>query len=371
MTYSDFDIYVTQMADSALPGSKLVTKVTVSNVRGYDHNVFLNAYVVHSGIIVSFKPESKKPPYDSIVTIEVGSDVPIANHLIKIKGVGSDGKEHSFEYILNVIPPASIPQISNIKSSGEKVRTGQSVQLHVDILNNPSNMDLAFEWSADTGTIEPPSGSRTITYHAPSTTGSATISLAVKNSDNDTTIDIKTHLLQIFPKPTTVDVIANFVFIGWIGDGEVHGEDAITIDDEYTKEPYSPPTCLKFTYRPMSTGWAGIYAQYDVENTEENWGVRPGMYLTGYTKLSWYAKGETGNEMVEFKAGGIDAPGKQYRDSFEHSLSTIRLEKEWTRYEMNLSNEDLSSVIGGFCWVVTKRANPNGLTFYVDSITYE
>lgn len=168
---------------------------------------------------------------------------------------------------------------------------------------------------------------------------------------------------------TPVDVIADFVFAGWMGDGEF-GEQAITLNDRWTEGAHSPPTCVKITYHPMSKGWAGIYAQYNVQG-QGNWGERPGKDLTGYTKLVWWAKGETGNEMVEFKAGGIDAPGKQYRDSFEMSLGTVQLNTNWTRYELDLTGQDLSEVIGGFCWVATARSNPNGLTFYLDSITYE
>lgn len=166
------------------------------------------------------------------------------------------------------------------------------------------------------------------------------------------------------PPANPVDVIADFVFAGWMGD------QSITLDDGCTENPHSPPTCVKITYRPGGQGWAGIYAQYNVQGPG-NWGDRPGKNLTGYTKLVWYAKGETGNEMVEFKAGGIDASGKQYRDSFEVTKGTVRLNTNWTRYELDLTNYDLSSVIGGFCWVATARSNPNGLTFYVDSITYE
>ena len=228
-------------------------------------------------------------------------------------------------------------------------------------------MNLAFEWSADTGTIEPPWGSRTVTYHAPIMVGSATISLAVKNADNDTTVDIKTHLLQVVLEPTTIDVIANFAYDGWMGDAEIHGKGAITLDDTWLENPHSPPACIKISYRPGPAGWAGLYFL----TREDNWGGYSGLDLTGYTKLSWYAKGETGNEVVLFKAGGIDVSGKKYRDSFGSSLGNVKLEKEWARYEMDLSNKDLSSVIGGFAFAVTKIGNPNGLTFYIDSITYE
>ena len=173
-------------------------------------------------------------------------------------------------------------------------------------------------------------------------------------------------------KPVSVvpwDVLANCVFAGWMGDATK----AVTLDDAYTTNPQTPPTCVKITYRIPSDSvdkWAGIYAQFNVKG-QYNWGDYPGRDLTGYTKLVWYAKGETGNEMVEFKAGGINTPGKTYKDSFERTFGTIKLGKGWNRYEMDLSKENLSSVIGGFCWIATKRSNPNGLTFYIDSVTYE
>jgi hypothetical protein len=179
-------------------------------------------------------------------------------------------------------------------------------------------------------------------------------------------------------KSKSVDVMANFRFAGWMGDGEIYGKRAITLDDACIAEPHSSPTCVKFTYRPMSVGWAGVYAQHNVVGRYiDNWGDLPGMNLTGYTRLVWYARGKTGNELVEFKSGGIDKThetdklSKPYKDSFQLSVGIVRLEKEWTHYEMDLSNQDLSSVIGGFCWVAMARANPDGLTFYVDSITYE
>jgi hypothetical protein len=173
------------------------------------------------------------------------------------------------------------------------------------------------------------------------------------------------------PDKIPVDVIADFVFAGWMGDGERYGKDAITFDDAFTENPHSAPTCVKVTYRPRGQKWAGIYAQYNVKEEGYNWGQYPGKDLTDCTKLVFWAKGEQGVEKVEFKAGGIDAPGMKYRDSFELSLGTVTLNPTWTRYEMNLAGKDLSSVIGGFCWVATARSNPNGLTFYIDSITYE
>ena len=75
--------------------------------------------------------------------------------------------------------------------------------------------------------------------------------------------------------------------------------------------------------------------------------------------------------MVEFKAGGIHDRTKRYKDSFEVSLGRIPLTREWQQHRINLEGKDLSSVIGGFCWVASQPANPDGLTFYLDDIRFE
>ncbi|MFQ5456472.1 MAG: hypothetical protein ACE5EA_09785 [Nitrospirota bacterium] len=41
------------------------------------------------------------------------------------------------------------------------------------------------------------------------------------------------------------------------------------------------------------------------------------------------------------------------------------------RYEISLSGQDLSHVIGAFAWIATRDANPDGLTFYIDDVRYE
>ena len=48
-------------------------------------------------------------------------------------------------------------------------------------------------------------------------------------------------------------------------------------------------------------GWAGIYWQHP----DKNWGDEIGLNLVGAKKISFYAKGERGGEIVEFISGGI------------------------------------------------------------------
>jgi hypothetical protein len=163
-------------------------------------------------------------------------------------------------------------------------------------------------------------------------------------------------------------VWAKFVASGYMGDGQQESQ-YIQLSEACTENPYSKPLCIKIAYKPGSIGWGGFYWQ----NKADNWGEFKGMELSkaGYKKLTFWARGKNGTEVVEFKARGINAPGKRFKDSFEVSSGKVILGTTWKQYTLNLAGADLSCVIGGFCWVASARANPNGLTFYLDDIYYD
>lgn len=152
---------------------------------------------------------------------------------------------------------------------------------------------------------------------------------------------------------------------GWMGDW---GD--ITLDDVSTDNPYSEPACIKITYsaaRSQGEGWSGIYWQYP----DKNWGNKiEGRDLTGSTQLTFWARGEKGGEKAEFKVGGITG---EYHDSIQPpvSIGLIVLSDNWQQYTIDLAGNDLSHVIGGFCWVTNKNQNPHGCTIYLDDIRYE
>lgn len=144
----------------------------------------------------------------------------------------------------------------------------------------------------------------------------------------------------------------------------------IKIDINNKGTAYSGESCIKIEYKNNSgTRWAGIYWQ----NPANNWGTVPnaGYNLQGATKLTFWVKGEKGNEVInEFKVGGI--AGGEYIDSDSQSIGPIRLTPEWQKYEIDLRGKDLSSIIGGFCWATNIDVNdPEGVTFYLDEIRYE
>jgi len=172
---------------------------------------------------------------------------------------------------------------------------------------------------------------------------------------------------QVSVPTDTIDVSVIFCPSGYMGDGE-QGERYIKYLGTSKEKPYSGSTCIKIQYIPGTVRWGGFYWQ----NKPGNWGDKPGENYTAknYAAIKFFARGNNGGEVVEFKAGGI-ASGKKYKDSFEKSLGKVTLEKDWKEYKMSLKDLDLSSVIGGFCWVVAAADNPEGATFFLDDIKYE
>lgn len=165
-----------------------------------------------------------------------------------------------------------------------------------------------------------------------------------------------------------IDVVQRYYSSGWMGDGKP-GTQYLQLQDACTDKPHTPPNCVKVSYSPGPTGWAGIYWQ----NKPNNWGEEPGEDFSkeGFKFVTFWARGETGSEIVEFKVGGIQTGGKPYRDSFEKTMGKQSLTKDWKQYRIALSGTNLSSIIGVFCFSVAGTANPKGLIFYLDDIRYE
>jgi hypothetical protein len=172
---------------------------------------------------------------------------------------------------------------------------------------------------------------------------------------------------EIFSKQNdqlSVDIQTLFTASGWMGDGE-YGQKYIHFSGSDTTAPHSPPSSIKVIYTFGPSRWAGVYWQ----NEPDNWGEKPGANYSGKQKLTFWARGLTGKEVVEFKAGGINNSTKNYRDSFGLTIGRQNLTKEWKQYEINLSTANLNSVIGAFCWVASADYNPGKqMTFFLDDI---
>src|SRR5260221_5886021 len=123
------------------------------------------------------------------------------------------------------------------------------------------------------------------------------------------------------------------------------------------KSPVARPgdesdTCLKIEYFRSGDSWAGIYWQLP----ESNWGETRGRRVVGARKVSFWARGETGNEWIEFKLGGIGwhlemgrrfgwFPDRsiRYPDSF-YKNDFLRLSNKWQKYEISVRGQNLSNL---------------------------
>ena len=178
------------------------------------------------------------------------------------------------------------------------------------------------------------------------------------------------HPLQSEPSIATksvfFDIGAMYSASGYMGDGESGNN--VELNEAWKDTFHTEPSAIRIRYRPGSVGWAGVFWL----NQPDNWGAKAGDDLEekGFNKISFWAKGDSGGELVEFKAGGIENENFPHKDSFRATTGKVELSKEWEEHTIDLTGKDLSSVIGGFCWVASRSGNPNGATFYLDDIRY-
>ncbi len=157
---------------------------------------------------------------------------------------------------------------------------------------------------------------------------------------------------------------------GWMGKPDPWIDDRLTVAD-VTSTRNSGNTSLRISWKPATrNAWAGIYWLYPQSSSEVergsdelDWKEYPGRDLSGATKLTFWARGEWGGEIAEFKFGGIRAQVSV--------LGPVVLEREWRRYEIPITGGDLTRVVGGFCWVTNALQNPRGCTIYVDDVVID
>jgi hypothetical protein len=161
----------------------------------------------------------------------------------------------------------------------------------------------------------------------------------------------------------TGDITMN---VAW-SDNRYSGNSAIKII--YVAEGLGPNAC---PYNPPCK-WAGVYWQ----TPENNWGTVPdaGYDLRGFEKLTFWARSDT-EAHVEFKVGGI---GGDHPDSLQPASSSgwLELTSEWKLHEIDLTDANLTYVIGGFAWSANwdnngiSEGKPRTLVFYLDEIRFE
>jgi hypothetical protein len=151
---------------------------------------------------------------------------------------------------------------------------------------------------------------------------------------------------------------------GWMGD---YGDLRVNVKE--MTNPHSAPSCIKISYNAkgkQGAGWAGIYWQQPANN----WGTANAGYdLTGAKKLTFWCRGEKGNEVInEFKVGGIQG---EYADTDVAGIGPVKLTTEWKQYSIDLTGKDLTRIAGLFCWATSGDENPDGFNMFLDDMVFE
>ena len=150
----------------------------------------------------------------------------------------------------------------------------------------------------------------------------------------------------------------------WAPSGWMGNISELTMDPQCTDSPRSGATCLRFSYRNPGQ-WAGVAWQHPADD----WGdLAGGFDLTGVSKLTFWARGATGKERLDFRVGLLTAE-KPFSDTVHVEKKNIRLTTEWKRYTIKLKGKDLSRVKTPFMW--TAAGQGRTLTFDLDDIRFE
>ena len=194
------------------------------------------------------------------------------------------------------------------------------------------------------------------------------------------------YLKEVFDKyQTNFDVYTDSSAAGnhFVLPAKMGGD--VAIDLNCAINPYQGATCIQNKFTGTGVSWGGWYLMNGILQGVEtqpsaNWGTYPnaGFNLTGATPLTFYARGQTGGETVEFFAFGVGRnantglPIAPYPDSSpKTSLGFQTLTTTWTKYVLHVETKDLSYVLGGFGWATNANLNNNQpITFYLDDIKY-
>jgi hypothetical protein len=141
----------------------------------------------------------------------------------------------------------------------------------------------------------------------------------------------------------------------------------IHLDKAEPSQAHSPPEAWKIEFE-KSGGFGGICWK----NRPGNEGEMPGDDLSaaGYRRISFWARGETGGEVAEFRAGGLGHIKTRYRDSFDVTAGKLTMTPRYSEYSIYVSDADLSSVMTVFCVLFHREDNDDKAVIYVDDIQY-
>jgi hypothetical protein len=169
----------------------------------------------------------------------------------------------------------------------------------------------------------------------------------------------------------------------------------VTMDTSSTTNPHSGATAMRCELLTNGNiNWGGFYLMNGllvsnaavpyfgdavVPGTSTVLTNSSGVDLSGAATLTFWLRGEQGNEQVEVFMGGVgrDAATGLATNPFPDSTprhpkegTIFKATKYWTKHTISLAGLNLTNIMGGLGWVADLAHNPNGAVFYLDDIQY-
>jgi hypothetical protein len=228
----------------------------------------------------------------------------------------------------------------------------------------------------------------------PPDTGAAETSPQDSSMTVDTGMPDTSSMPTCAPAPNTdtlpfaVDLLAKFIPSGW--EGDMSGL-TMPLDPTCSGNRSSPTAlgnCHPVTYQPLPAGtgvqgWAGVLWQHPMNN----WGTAAGYAIpSGATKVSFWARGQLGGEIVTFLVGLVVTPtaATPCTDHVSASLPNQVLTTTWTHYTIPLGGQSYApGVIVPFGFVLAAAGQPvrdagtgdaataSPVEFFVDDIEWQ
>jgi hypothetical protein len=169
----------------------------------------------------------------------------------------------------------------------------------------------------------------------------------------------------------------------------------VTMDTSWSNNPHSGATAIRCTLQAGGTAdWGGFYLMNGllvsnvavpyfgdavVPGTSTVVTNSSGVDLSGAATLTFWLRGEQGNEKIQVFMGGVgrDATSGIATSPFPDSTprrpkngTIFRATKHWTKHTISLAGLNLTNIMGGLGWVADLAHNPDGAVFYLDDIQY-
>ena len=125
--------------------------------------------------------------------------------------------------------------------------------------------------------------------------------------------------------------------------------------------------CIRAEYVPGPQGVAGMSFKND-----------RGFDLSTVKKVTFYAMGQEGGEVIKFKAAGKTVDKKEISDTeifknvkFDKTTKEVTLTKDWKKMEIDLSKSDLKGITHPFGFEISKDKNNAGSVIYIKGVKYD